>query len=207
MLKPTASTPKRKIGPSPSGILPPSIAIVIAILLILVSIPAAFSLSPSFAYIGIAYFMLNLAYSFWLKHIPLVDVLVIAAGFVLRVAGGVMLIHVQRFSPWLYVVTTLLALYLGFGKRRAELSLLAGGAYSHRKVLDGYTIPFVGSIDHDRLQHDHHRLQPVHIFCAQPSHEPFHDVDHSICPLWHLPLSLPHPGQEPRRRPGRDAVW
>ena len=138
--------PDKKHRPIASGILPPSIAIVIAILLILVSIPAAYFLSPSFAYIGIGYFILNLAYSFWLKHIPLVDVLVIAAGFVLRVAGGVMLIQVERFSPWLYVVTTLLALYLGFGKRRAELSLLAGGAYSHRKVLDGYTIPLLDQL-------------------------------------------------------------
>jgi 4-hydroxybenzoate polyprenyltransferase len=138
--------PQKKNRPIASGILPPSIAIVVAIALILVSIPAAFIISPMFAYIGIGYFFLNIAYTFWLKHIPLLDVLVIATGFVLRVAGGVMLIHVERFSPWLYVVTTLLALYLGFGKRRAELSLLAGDAYSHRKVLDGYTIPLLDQL-------------------------------------------------------------
>ncbi len=57
--------------------------------------------------------------------------------------GGVTLIDVQRFSPWLYVVMTLLSLFLGFGKRRAELALLAQGAGSHRKVLDGYTIPLL----------------------------------------------------------------
>jgi 4-hydroxybenzoate polyprenyltransferase len=138
--------PQKKNRPIASGILPPSIAIVVAVALILVSIPAAFIISPMFASIGIGYFFLNLAYTFWLKHIPLLDVLVIATGFVLRVAGGVMLIHVERFSPWLYVVTTLLALYLGFGKRRAELSLLAGDAYSHRKVLDGYTIPLLDQL-------------------------------------------------------------
>ena len=112
----------------------------------MVIFPSAYILSPTFAIIGFAYFLINLAYSFWLKHIPLVDVLIIAAGFVLRVAAGVMLIQVERFSPWLYVVTTLLALYLGFGKRRAELALLADGAYSHRKVLDGYTIPFLDQL-------------------------------------------------------------
>jgi hypothetical protein len=53
---------------------------------------------------------------------------------------------VQRFSPWLYIVTTLLALYIGFGKRRAELNLLAGDANSHRRVLDGYTIPFLDQL-------------------------------------------------------------
>jgi hypothetical protein len=69
-----------------------------------------------------------------------VDVLTIAAGFVLRVHAGVTLIPVERFSPWLNVVTTLLALYLGFGKRRAELAMLAENASAHRRVLDGYTL-------------------------------------------------------------------
>jgi len=70
-------------------------------------------------------------------------VFIIAAGFVLRVEAGVTLIVVQRFSPWLYMVTTLGSLYLGFGKRRAELTLLAQGAGSHRKVLEGYSIPLL----------------------------------------------------------------
>jgi 4-hydroxybenzoate polyprenyltransferase len=138
--------PDKKHRPIASGVLPVPIAIIFVILLTLFIFPTAYFLSPTFALIGFAYFLINLAYSFWLKHIPLVDVLIIAAGFVLRVAAGVMLIQVERFSPWLYVVTTLLALYLGFGKRRAELALLADGAYSHRKVLDGYTIPFLDQL-------------------------------------------------------------
>jgi len=92
------------------------------------------------------YFLINIAYSNWLKHMPLIDVLTIAAGFVLRVAAGVSVIQVQRFSPWLYVVTTLFALYLGFGKRRAELTTLAETAGSHRRVLDGYTLPFLDQL-------------------------------------------------------------
>ncbi len=108
--------PDKKNRPIASGVLPVSIALISVIILILVIFPLAYLLSPTFALIGFAYFLINLAYSFWLKHIPLVDVLIIAAGFVLRVAAGVMLIQVERFSPWLYVVTTLLALYLGFGK-------------------------------------------------------------------------------------------
>ena len=71
------------------------------------------------------------------------DVLILATGFVLRVVAGVAVIHVERFSPWLYVVMTLLSLYLGFGKRRAELALLSEDAGSHRKVLHGYTIPLL----------------------------------------------------------------
>jgi hypothetical protein len=79
----------------------------------------------------------------WLKHFAILDVLVIAAGFVLRVHAGVTLITVERFSPWLYVLTTLFALYIGFGKRRSELALLSHGAGAHRKVLDGYTLPLL----------------------------------------------------------------
>jgi 4-hydroxybenzoate polyprenyltransferase len=93
------------------------------------------------------YFLLNLSYSKWLKHIPLIDVLVIAACFVLRVAAGVSVIEVQRFSPWLYVVTTLFALYLGFGKRRAEMSVLVSDSpASHRKVLAGYSIDLIDQL-------------------------------------------------------------
>jgi 4-hydroxybenzoate polyprenyltransferase len=71
---------------------------------------------------------------------PILDVLILAAGFVLRVHAGTTIITVERFSPWLYVLMTLLALYLGFGKRRAELSLLVKEAGAHRKVLEGYTL-------------------------------------------------------------------
>jgi 4-hydroxybenzoate polyprenyltransferase len=77
----------------------------------------------------------------------LIDVLIIAAGFVLRVAAGVSVIHVQRFSPWLYVVMTLLALYIGFGKRRAEMTVLGIESQgAHRKVLDGYSITLIDQL-------------------------------------------------------------
>ncbi len=138
--------PQKKNRPIPSGALPVGIAIGFAILLLLIAFPAAYLLAPGFALICALYFFMNLAYSKWLKHVPLLDVLIIAAGFVLRVAGGVMLIQVQRFSPWLYVVMTLGALYIGFGKRRAELSLLAGDASNHRRVLGGYTIPLLDQL-------------------------------------------------------------
>ena len=138
--------PKKSNRPIASGKLPVKLAIIIVIIILLVVFPVSYLLSPIFLLIIATYFFLNLAYSICLKHIPLIDVLVIAAGFVLRVAAGVSLIEVERFSPWLYVVTTLGALYLGFGKRRAELALLAGDANSHRKVLDGYTIPFLDQL-------------------------------------------------------------
>ncbi|MCJ7531426.1 MAG: decaprenyl-phosphate phosphoribosyltransferase [Anaerolineales bacterium] len=138
--------PKKRFRPLAAGVLPVRVAQAVAIILLLLAFPLAYWLSREFAAVAAVYFLLNLAYSKWLKHIPLIDVLSIAAGFVLRVIAGVVLIEVERFSPWLYVVTTLGALYLGFGKRRAELALLAGDANAHRRVLNGYTLPFLDQL-------------------------------------------------------------
>lgn len=138
--------PKKRNRPIASGKLPIPVAAVSAVFFLLITFLLSYLLSPGFTLIALVYFIINLAYSNWLKHVPLVDVLIIATGFVLRVAAGVSLIQVQRFSPWLYVVTTLLALYIGFGKRRAELSLLMENAEAHRRVLDGYTIPFLDQL-------------------------------------------------------------
>jgi 4-hydroxybenzoate polyprenyltransferase len=135
--------PEKRKRPLASGALPLRVAWVAAIGLTAIVLPLGYLLSPAFAAVLLAYLLIQLAYSKWLKHLPILDVLIIAAGFVLRVHSGVTLIEVERFSPWLYVVTTLGALYLGLGKRRAELNLLAQGAGAHRKVLDGYTIPLL----------------------------------------------------------------
>ena len=135
--------PEKKNRPLPSGQLPRGAAWTAGVLLAAVTFPLGWMLSPFFAGVLAFYFLINLAYSRWLKHVPILDVMIVAAGFVLRVHAGTTLIHVERFSPWLYAVTTLGALYLGFGKRRAELALLAHGAGSHRKVLEGYTLPLL----------------------------------------------------------------
>ena len=135
--------PEKKNRPIPSGKLSIPAAWTAGVLLAAVTLGAGYLLAPSFGYVMGLYFLLIMVYSKWLKHIPIVDVLVISAGFVLRVGAGVTLIQVERFSPWLYVVMTLLSLFLGFGKRRAELALLLQGAGSHRKVLDGYTLPLL----------------------------------------------------------------
>ena len=135
--------PTKRLRPIASGQLPFSIAILFALIFTIASLIAGFWLSPVFGILETIYFLINLVYSKWLKHIVILDVIIIAFGFVLRVASGVSLINVERFSPWLYVVTTLLALYLGFGKRRSEISLLNADAIHHRRVLDGYTLPFL----------------------------------------------------------------
>jgi 4-hydroxybenzoate polyprenyltransferase len=138
--------PKKRHRPIASGKLPIRTARIAAIAILVICFPAAWFLSPNFALIALIYFVMNLLYSNWLKHIPLIDVMIIATGFVLRVVAGVSLIQVERFSPWLYVCTSLLALFIGFGKRRSELVLLAEGANSHRKVLDGYTIALLDQL-------------------------------------------------------------
>lgn len=138
--------PDKRNRPIASGRLPVPIARAFAIGAIIVIFPLSILLSPQFAAIALTYLLLNLAYSFKIKHIPLLDVFAIALGFLLRVVAGVVLIEVARFSPWLYVVTTLGSLYLGFGKRRAELAVLADGANAHRRVLDGYSLPLLDQL-------------------------------------------------------------
>ena len=135
--------PEKKNRPIASGKLPVNAAWTAGIVFVIVAVGLAYLLAPAFAVVVATYFVLNLAYSLWLKHIAILDVLIISAGFVLRVGAGVTLIAVERFSPWLYIVMFLLSLFLGFGKRRAELALLSHGAGSHRKVLDGYTLPLL----------------------------------------------------------------
>lgn len=135
--------PEKKNRPIASGKLPLWAAWTAGIFFVVLVFSLAWLLSPGFEFVVVFYFLMNMAYSKWLKHVAILDVLIIAAGFVLRVHAGVTLIAVERFSPWLYVVMTLLSLFLGFGKRRAELALLANGAGSHRKVFDGYTLPLL----------------------------------------------------------------
>jgi len=89
-----------------------------------------------------AYLALNTAYSLGLKHVPVLDVFLIAAGFMLRLLAGTWGIGIEP-SRWLLACGFLLTLFLGFAKRRAELERLAGDAGQHRAVLDSYTLAFL----------------------------------------------------------------
>jgi 4-hydroxybenzoate polyprenyltransferase len=138
--------PLKRTRPLASGALSVQFAIISAIVLGILIFPIAFILDISLGLILSAYLVMMLAYSLWLKHIPLIDTMVIAAGFVLRVAAGVVVIVPDRFSPWLFVTTTFLALFIALGKRRAELELLETGAGSHRRVLNGYSIELLDQL-------------------------------------------------------------
>ena len=94
----------------------------------------------------VAYLVQNIAYSFWLKNIVIIDVMVLSLGFLLRVVAGVVVVQVENFSPWLYICVTLLALFLGFGKRLEEIVLLEGSAGQHRASLEEYNLPLLDQI-------------------------------------------------------------
>jgi 4-hydroxybenzoate polyprenyltransferase len=135
--------PTKKSRPLASGRLSKEIAIVAALALPALVLPLSFRLNTDFGLILTGYLLLQIVYCFILKNVVIVDVLSIAAGFVLRVGAGVSLIDVVRFSPWLYVCTTLLALFLGLGKRRQELVLMGDKSNDTRTILKHYTFPFL----------------------------------------------------------------
>lgn len=138
--------PKKKNRPIASGQLPIPTALITAIILGVVGLIGAFLLSPGFFGVILTYVLIQIAYSTFLKNQPIIDVMVLASGFLLRVGAGTTLIDVERFSPWLYMCTGLLALFIGFGKRRSELSVLKESAGDHRLSLRGYTIPLLDSL-------------------------------------------------------------
>ncbi|NCP86834.1 MAG: decaprenyl-phosphate phosphoribosyltransferase [Anaerolineae bacterium CG_4_9_14_3_um_filter_57_17] len=135
--------PTKRNRPIAAGKLPIPVAWGVAAGILLVAFPLTYLLSPAFALVTGGYFLLNLLYSKWLKHVALLDIIVLASFYVLRVAAGVTLIDVLRFSPWIYLFTIFLALLMGAGKRRAELAELAG---SSRRVLEGYTLNFLDQL-------------------------------------------------------------
>jgi len=135
--------PTKRRRPLPSGRLSKSVALAAAMVIPAFALPLGFLLDVEFGLILTGYLALQIAYSLWLKNQVIIDVIVIAAGFVLRVAAGVYLIDAERFSPWLYLFTTLLALFIGLGKRRQEIVLLKNQASNARAILDHYSLPFL----------------------------------------------------------------
>ena len=124
--------------PIASGRIPIAGAMITALLIIVVSLSASFYLDVKLFSILLAYSVLVFAYSIKLKNIVILDVIILSMGFVLRTAGGAVVIGVW-ISPWLILCTTLLALFLAFIKRKNELRVLADGAANHRKILQEYS--------------------------------------------------------------------
>ena len=132
------SHPQKRHRPVASGRLSPGLALAVGVGLLAAASAAAFGLSTRLGLVAVAYVGLLVAYSVGLKHIVILDALIIAAGFVLRALAGAVVID-EEFSRWLLLCTILLALFLTLGKRRHELLALEGQASDHRPILSEYS--------------------------------------------------------------------
>jgi 4-hydroxybenzoate polyprenyltransferase len=137
--------PTKRNRPIASGALSPRVAIASAIVLMIGSVAGSFWLRIPFGAMAAGYLVMQFGYVFWLKEVVLLDVFILAIGFVMRAISGALVIRAD-ISPWLYTVTLLGALFLGLCKRRSELVLLEKGAGHHRKILESYTPSMLDSL-------------------------------------------------------------
>ena len=137
--------PRKRHRPIASGDVSTAQAIRLALVLFVTGLAVAVAVRPVFALVILIYVALMIAYSYGLKRMVILDVFAIAAGFVLRAAGGAVAISVPA-SPWLYVCTALGALFIGFGKRRNEIVTLEATAGQHRANLEEYSLPMLDQI-------------------------------------------------------------
>lgn len=139
--------PEKCNRPLASGQLSPSLALTVGSLLFLVSLGAAYKLELEFGILVTVYFLINVIYTFWLKHIVILDIMTIALGFVLRAIGGGLIIHVP-ITPWFLLCIMLLALFLAIGKRRHEIVLIQNSDnHVQRKVLAHYSLPLLDQMN------------------------------------------------------------
>lgn len=137
--------PVKRLRPIASGAVSPGLAAALGASLLAVGLAGFFLLGSAPFYGAAGYLALQVAYTGLLKRMVIVDVLAIALGFVVRVATGAIAVQVP-ISNWLYLCTLLLALFLGFSKRRAELALLSASAASHRQSLSDLSLPLLDQL-------------------------------------------------------------
>ena len=130
--------PTKRHRPIAAGRLGAGVAVSVGIALSVAALVAGFAINAVFGLAALMYVTLLLAYSVWLKHVVIVDVLVVAIGFTLRAVAGALAIDVE-ISGWLLICTVQIALFLALGKRRHEYIALAGGAQLHRPILAEYS--------------------------------------------------------------------
>lgn len=135
--------PTKRNRPIPAGKISVLQAMTVALLLIVVALVLSKGLSFKFLLVAVMYFVLNLAYSFFLKRVILLDVFIIAAGFMLRVLAGAFAIDVQ-VSHWLVLCTLFVSVFLAISKRRGEMMLVQSvEGYEGRAVLRDYDVVFI----------------------------------------------------------------
>ncbi len=138
--------PKKRFRPLASGKISKRSAVIVLSVMLVITAVLLPNFDLSFIIVVISYFILNLAYSLKLKHIVLLDIFSIAAGFMLRVIGGGVIIHVE-ISSWLILTTMFISLFLAVMKRHSELNLMHnGGEAVTRKVLSQYSISFANQM-------------------------------------------------------------
>lgn len=130
--------PTKRNRPIASGRLPKSVALGAALVFAVGGVALSLAINTAFAALALSYLLLNLLYSFWLKHVVILDALMVALFFVLRAAAGAAAINVE-ISHWLLICTLLLALFISLSKRRHELVLLENNASAHRASLTEYS--------------------------------------------------------------------
>lgn len=134
--------PHKRHRPIASGRLSLKVALPFASILMLGSVAMAYLLNRSFAFVVICYLTIEMLYSLYFKNIVILDIFCIAAGFLLRVISGAVVIDVP-ISNWLLICTIFLSLFLALGKRRSEMVFLEEEARKHRRVLSEYSLSFI----------------------------------------------------------------
>jgi hypothetical protein len=188
--------PLKRFRPVASGEVPVPAAVIYSVLLVAAGLALCFYVNVGVGAAGLAYLALQAVYTPFLKHMAILDVMSISAGFVIRALAGVAAVN-SPISPWLIVCTGLLTLFLGFSKRRHELATLGDGAVGHRKNLRDYSVPLLGRDDEHHDLGDHHRLHALHLHRLRAAGRDLHDGEHPVRGLRGLPLHAPRP---PRRR-------
>ena len=134
--------PVKKLRPMASGVVKPVTGLLIALVFLIFGFVGAWLLRDKFLMILAIYFVMNLAYSFGLKNIPILDIVIISIGFVLRVKSGAVLAKVG-LSEWLTIMVFLLALFMAIGKRRDDVLLKLSSGTDMRKAVKGYNLDFI----------------------------------------------------------------
>ncbi len=135
----------KKHRPIASGKISDRLALITAVALSSISLAISYILSSYLFFIVLVYLIIQILYTFWLKNIIILDVLVIALAFMLRIFAGSVVI-LASLSAWLILTTMMLALFLGIGKRRSEITLLSGIAASHRRTLLSYPVQLLDGL-------------------------------------------------------------
>ena len=134
--------PEKRKRPLASGAVSKKMAIVICLLLILTGFAIAYFIRDKFLFVLSIYFFLNVAYSFGLKNIPILDIIILAIGFVLRIKGGAVIAYIG-VSEWLTIMVFLLAIFMAIGKRRDDVLIKLSSGSDMRRAIKGYNLEFL----------------------------------------------------------------